>query len=277
MSPRNFTELLSAGMEKGRTVCVGLDTDIRKLDGKSQYDFNVEVIDATAGVALAYKLNLAFYMSNHGIDALVGTSDHIRSHCPEAVIILDAKQGDIDNTNLGYIEFDFDHVAADAVTVHWYMGLEKGMRPFIDQTDKGVFVLCRTSNAGAAEDQSRLTEVTEAEQEAWGVDDDYLPMYQVIAHRVAHDWNVNGNCGVVVGATAPDELVEVRDIVGDMPILIPGLGAQEGDAEATVKAGVNSKGHGMVINSSRGIIFAESPFNAARDLHDQVRHILANA
>jgi len=151
----------------------------------------------------------------------------------------------------------FDYLRADAITVNPYLGGE-AVQPFLECKDKGIFVLCRTSNKGAGEFQDLLISVSGEFGGEYIHTSRQIPIYQYVAHRVATTWNTNGNCGLVVGATRPDELRAVRKIVDDMPILVPGVGAQGGDVEATVKAGVDSNGQGMIINSSRGIIFASS-------------------
>jgi orotidine-5'-phosphate decarboxylase len=169
------------------------------------------------------------------------TMDYIKNDFPETPVIMDAKLADIGNTNEGYVEFIFDYLGADAITVHPYLGSE-AMKPFLDRAEKGVIVLCRTSNKGAGEFQD--------------LDVGGMPLYQKVAHMIMDKWNYNANCGVVVGATYPDELRKVRHIVGSMPILIPGIGAQGGDVKLTVEAGVDKEGKNAIINSSRGIIFA---------------------
>ncbi len=310
MPERNFMDLLSARWAKRRFVCVGLDSDWDRLPGTRDdtwspryrgiedglFDFNRAIIDATADLACAYKPNLAFYQKwgSLGIGALEKTIKYILSLQPAVPVILDAKYGDIGNTNAGYVDFAFDRPTrrvrkevdgklkevlfrgADAVTIHNYMGSE-AMKPFLDCKDKGIIVLCRTSNPGAGQFQD-LEVVADNEFE-------YMPepLYRRVARHVAgSSWNYNGNCAVVVGATYPAELAEVRKIVGDMPILIPGIGAQGGDLEATVKAGANSYGQGMIINSSRGIVFAskgrdfaEAAREATQELHDSITAVLA--
>ncbi|MBA3679014.1 orotidine-5'-phosphate decarboxylase [Candidatus Saccharibacteria bacterium] len=276
---RNFMQLLQAQQDKGRFVCVGLDSDVTKLPKflveelhtyDAQLAFNIRIINTTKDCAGAYKPNMAFYKGPKGKEVLRQTIEHIHMVAPEIPVILDAKQGDIGNTNDGYVADDFAFYNADAVTVHNFMGME-AMKPFLNQADKGVIVLCRTSNPGAGFIQNLQVEI-ESHQLAkqLGISSAVsfymndggtqgrptIPLYEFIAHDVVTNWNYNGNCCVVVGATVPEELARVRDIVGDMPILLPGIGAQGGDVEATVMAGKNSRGQGMIINSSRGIIFA---------------------
>ena len=254
MQKRHFRELLEARWTEGKRVCVGLDSDLSKIPACACKDdspfaritiFNDAIIAATHDLVLAYKPNLAFYLSHgvQGINALIQTVNYIRVIAPEVPVILDAKFADIGNTNLGYAKFAYDEVSADAVTLHPYLGGE-ALKPFLDREEKGAIILCRTSNPGADEFQDFIT--------AGGG----TTLYQYVAHNVSTNWNKNGNCALVVGATYPQELAEVRSIVGDMPILIPGIGAQGGDLEATVRAGKDSRNQGMIINSSRGIIFA---------------------
>jgi orotidine-5'-phosphate decarboxylase len=240
---------------------VGLDSEHGKIPdsvkdryysiGNAIVAFNLAIVQATKDLVCAYKPNTAFYEAHgaEGIEALQKTIADIHAIAPDVPVILDAKRADIGNTNMGYVKFAFDYLQADAITVHPYLGGE-ALKPFLDQTDKGVFVLCRTSNPGAGELQD------------YGQVYDSMPLYEYVAGRVAMDWNRAGNCGLVVGATYPGELEGVRKIVG-LPILIPGVGAQGGDVEKTVKAGKDSRGQGMIINSSRGIIFASHGPNFA--------------
>lgn len=280
MSERNFMTLLRAKWAEGKFVCVGLDSDFGKipdvLRGKhlgiqnTIVKFNAEIINATENFVCAYKLNLAFYEARmlEGYRALLATVREIHAVAPDVPVILDAKRADIGSTNEEYARALFEHLEADAVTVNPYLGGE-ALRPFLDRADKGIFVLCRTSNPGAGEFQD--LEVTNRA----------LPLYQCVAYRVATAWNKNNNCALVVGATRPQELAEVRRVVDDMPILIPGIGAQGGDLEATVKAGKNSQGQGIIVNASRSIIyasaeadFAEAAGRETQKLHDQIdRHL----
>ncbi len=238
--------------KKNSLLCVGLDSDIERIPENKrkgehpQSTFNKAIIDATADLVCAYKPNTAFYESRgkNGIEALKMTCDYLREKYPEIPIILDAKRADIGNTNEGYVKFAYDYLGVDAITLHPYLGKE-ALKPFLDITDKTVFILCRTSNSGAGEFQDLLV--------------DGKPIYQNVAEHVVNDWNYNGNCGLVVGATYPSELDIVRRIVGKgFPLLIPGIGVQGGDTEKTVKAGVDKDGLNAIINSSRGIIFASN-------------------
>ena len=262
MDRGNFMEMLRARWAQGKFICVGLDSDSDKIPaslrrhdvGSTLIDFSRAIAEATADLVCAFKPNSAFYERHGftGISALKVIIDDLHAIAPEVPVILDAKRADIGNTNIGYVKMVFDYLQADAVTVHPYLGAE-ALEPFLDRADKGVFVLCRTSNPGAGEFQD-----LEIEFRAGTSGSEFKRLYQVVAHSVASNWNKNGNCGLVVGATYPDELRKVRELVGDIPILIPGIGAQGGDLEATVAAGKNSSSQGMIINSSRGIIFASS-------------------
>ena len=236
-------------------VCVGLDSEISKIpahlqsDKTPQFTFNKAIIDATHDLVCAYKPNSAFYEARgvDGIAELKMTCDYIRQSHPEIVLILDAKRADIGSTNEGYVTYAFDWLGADAITLHPYLGKE-ALKPFLDRKDKGCIILCRTSNPGAGEFQDlKLDSGNQA-----------IELYQRVAEKVAKDWNYNGNCGLVVGATYPEELEIVRRIANDLPFLIPGIGAQGADIEKTVKAGVDENGRNAIINSSRGIIFVSS-------------------
>lgn len=277
-----FIEMLRAKWNEDKFVCVGLDSDMtnpdfpadvpthpwvkyhfsNNEDSRRQLSFNCWVIDATYDLVCAYKPNLAFYPGDAGKRVLMLTIAYSHSKAPDVPIILDAKQADIGNTNNGYVEEDFVFYGADAVTVHPYLGME-AMRPYLDRADKGIIVLVRTSNPGAGEFQDLQVYLDSDAYAETGAS----PLYQHVARHVATDWNYNGNCAVVVGATYPEELAQVRRIIGDMPILIPGIGAQGGDLEATVRAGRDSNNQGVIINSSRGIIFA----NSGEDFEDSVR------
>lgn len=237
-------------------MCVGLDPEYGRLPAvlKSQgtieeaiFSFNREIINATHDLVCAYKPNSAFYesLSEEGLRALHRTVQYIRERYAEIPVILDAKRADIGNTNQGYITAAFDWLGADAITVHPYLGKE-ALDPFLRRKDKGIIVLVKTSNPGSGEFQDLP------------VGEERRPLYQVVARQVAQSWNANGNCALVAGATYPEELKQVRAIVGDMPLLIPGLGAQGGDVEATVQAGRDSRGWGMILNSSRGILYASA-------------------
>jgi orotidine-5'-phosphate decarboxylase len=243
-----FTEKLTSVSRKHNSLlCVGLDSEVSRLpEGVNQLAFNRAIIDATHDVVAAYKPNTAFYeaLGTDGIETLKATCDYIAEVCPEVPILLDAKRADIGNTNAGYVQFAYDYLGADAITLHPYLGSE-ALQPFLELPDKGAIVLCRTSNSGSGELQDLMV--------------DGMPLYEKVARTVAATWNTHGNCMLVVGATYPDEAARIRAAVGDdLWFLVPGVGAQGGDARALVSAAQNSHGDGLIISSSRDIIFAST-------------------
>ncbi|OHA92094.1 MAG: orotidine 5'-phosphate decarboxylase [Candidatus Zambryskibacteria bacterium RIFCSPLOWO2_02_FULL_51_21] len=271
---RNFRQLLEERWSEGKFVCVGLDSDFEKIPGarvggvmRTILGFNRQIIEATHDLVCAYKPNIAFYEAygEAGWLALRETIVYARKVAPEVPVILDAKRADIGNTNQGYVKNIFGFLDVDAVTVNPYLG-GGSLKPFLDQKNKGVIVLCRTSNPSAGEFQNLRVSVPSAFENG----DRSLPFYQYVAERVRYHWNEHGNCGLVVGATAPKELAEIRRIVGDMPILIPGIGTQGGDIVQTVAAGKDSRDKGMIINSSSKIIFSENPRAETQKLHSAV-------
>lgn len=259
MQQMKFMELLQSRWQLGHFLCVGLDTDYGKLpqccrEGslvEAVFQFNRAIIEATAPYCCAFKPNTAFYEGYglEGIEALIKTNRFLKECYPEIPIILDAKRADIGNTNQGYHRAAYDVFSADAITVHPYLGKE-ALKPFLEDPVHGVIVLCHTSNPGAAEFQELKAGASE--------------LYLEVAGRVARDWNDNGNCGLVVGATYPEQLGEVRKVAGALPILIPGIGAQGGDLVQTVTNGLNASGAGMIINASRSILYAASGPNFAQ-------------
>lgn len=270
MSDRIFREMIEDQWSRDHFVCVGLDSELKKIPQSAHRSenergnsvsntivaFNIGIIEATKDLVCAYKPNVAFYEAQGaaGLNALHRTIENIHILAPKVPVILDAKRADIGNTNAGYVTWAFDFLQADAITIHPYLGAE-ALEPFLERKDKGIFVLCRTSNPGAGEFQDLQVQMGPI---LVGNEPMFRPIYQIVAARVARHWNKNENCALVVGATYPHELYDVRSLVGDIPILIPGIGAQGGDLEATVKAGKDSRDKGMIINSSRGIIFASS-------------------
>ncbi len=244
-------------------LCVGLDPDFSKLSEKfkalefPQFEFTKYIIDSTHEFAAAYKPNIAFYEArgDQGLKELKLTMEYLQKNFSDIFTICDAKRADIGNTNNGYIASIFDWLGFDAITLHPYFGSE-ALGPFLDRSDKVCIILCRSSNPGAAEVQDLKT--------------DGRPVWQVIAEKTSKEWNKNGNCMLMVGATYPEEMKVVRSLAGDMTLLVPGIGAQGGDIKATVEAGLNSKKLGMIINSSRGIIFAENPGEEAKKLRDEI-------
>jgi len=240
-------KLTTATSQNNSLLCVGLDTDIRKIpkflletSKNPLFDFNREIIEATKDLVCAYKLNMAFYevAGKNGFEALEKTIQYIPHNI---LVIVDGKRNDIGNTAQKYAQSLFDTLKADAVTINPYLGKD-GISPFLDYSTKCSFILCRTSNPSAGDFQDLMVSS--------------IPVYQIVAQKI-REWNVNNNCGAVVGATYPEELKIVRTILGeDIPILIPGIGKQGGDIEKTVRNGTNGKGEMALINSSREIIFA---------------------
>lgn len=269
----NFAEKLKKVIrEKGSYVCVGLDTDVKRIPeavkgGISERiaAFNRAIIEATVDYACAYKCNMAFYEAagKQGYDAL---HESLRFFPLDALLIIDAKRGDIGNTSAQYARAVFEILGGDAVTVNPYMGYDS-IEPFMEYEDKGIFVLCLTSNAGSSDFQKLNLA-------------DGGPMYMEVARKIT-EWNTRGNMGMVVGATHPDELMSIREIAPDIPILIPGIGAQKGDLEKTVRAGIGKNRAPALINSSRGIIyassgedFAEAAGRKCRELRDGINAII---
>lgn len=273
----NFQQKLDKIVKKNNSlVCVGLDSDLEKIPKKfntlknPQFEFNKWIIDQTSDYVCVYKPNSAFYEAQgaEGIEHLKKTCDYLKKRYPEIPIILDAKRGDIGSTNEGYIKYAFGYLGVDAITLHPYLGKES-LQAFLKHTDKGFFILCKTSNPGSDELQNLLVTGNYHSMNDRTLNGNQ-PLFQYIAEQVARSWNEFGNCMLVVGATYPSELGEVRKIVGDMTILVPGIGAQGGDIEKTVKAGLNSKKAGIIVNSARGIIFAEDPRKEAKKLRDEI-------
>ncbi len=229
-------------------VCVGLDPDPRHMAVADPLAFNKAIVDATSGLVCAYKPNLAFYeaLGVAGLEALGRTVAYIREAAPQAVVIGDAKRGDVGPSAEAYARAAFEAWGFDAVTVNVWGG-EDSLAPFLAYEDRGVFVWCRGSNPGSAEIQDMTVDTPAGLQ----------PLYQHLA-GLCRNWNTNGNVGLVVGATSPRQLEEVRRTCPEMPLLIPGVGAQGGDLEAAVRAGTDSRGRLAVINSSRGIIYAST-------------------
>lgn len=298
----NFMKYVRARQLAGFHVCVGLDSTFDNIAPKRlkvlgrrsdvMFAFNRAIVDATKDYVCAFKPNVAFYSDVFGDDrALIDTIAYIHKTAPGIPVILDFKRADIGKTNNHYVA-EADKFAADAITVNPYFGQE-GLQPFLENPERGVIVLCRTSNKGAAEFQNRDVLLTEEEWDFFrklpsgcqstGCGHTFTKQYAIVAYAVAKRWNKNNNCALVVGATAPEELAQVRRIVGDMQILIPGIGAQGGVLEATVKAGADNTSAGMIINSSSGIIFAsqdedfaEAAGREAKKLNDAIKAILAS-
>lgn len=249
----SFSNKLNTSIDTNNSLlCVGLDPVITKLpshlqsDSEPFFSFNKAIIDATAGLVCAYKPNSAFFeaLGPDGIRQLEQTVQYINDTYPNIPVILDAKRADIGSTNEGYIDFAFKYLDVDAITLQPYLGGE-ALAPFLELEDKGMIILCRTSNPGAAEFQDLRHEGK--------------PIYEHVANVVASKWNSNNNCLLVVGATYPEEMKRIREIVGEnMTFLVPGIGAQGGDIAAAIQAGIGANKRGMIINSARDIIYASS-------------------
>lgn len=252
-------------------LCVGLDTDFAKIPKRflkkkfPQFEFNKWIIEETHEYAAAYKPNSAFYEArgDKGIRELKMTMDYLIKKYPDIFTILDAKRGDIGNTNNGYVQFIFDWLGFDAFTVSPYLGQE-AVQIILNRKDKGVILLCKTSNPGSKDFQNLIVKGPRHRGAS-------KPLWQITAEKVSNEWNKNKNCMLVVGATYPKEMKKIRSIVGDMTFLAPGMGAQGGELKEMLKAGLNSKGLGLIINSSRGIIFSKNPRIEAQKLRDEIR------
>ncbi|WP_085314731.1 orotidine-5'-phosphate decarboxylase [Derxia lacustris] len=245
----SFNSLLRSRWTNANTLlCVGLDPDPHRIPPQlprndALFQFCRVIVDATADYACAFKPQFAHFAAQGAEEVLEELIDYIHNAHPGIPVILDAKRGDIGSTAEYYAREAFERYRADAVTVNPYLGADS-VAPYAEHADKGVIVLCRTSNPGGSDLQF--------------LDCGGTPLYQHVARLVAGKWNRHGNCGLVVGATYPAELAKVREIVGDMPLLIPGIGAQGGDVLATVRAGRTGDGTGMIISSSRAILYAGS-------------------
>lgn len=242
-----FHERLRSSWERsGSALCVGLDPDPARLpdplDGSPDAieRFCIEIVDATADLVCAFKPQIAYFAAQRAEEQLERICAHIRNQHPDVVLILDAKRGDIGSTAEQYAREAFGRYGADAVTVNPYLGTDS-VAPFLE-AGGGVIGLCRTSNAGGDELQM--------------LESDGEPIYLHVARMIAERWAALGDCGLVVGATYPNELARVRSVVGDLPILVPGVGAQGGSASEAMAAGADSTGSGLVINSSRAVLYA---------------------
>ncbi|MFC0673816.1 orotidine-5'-phosphate decarboxylase [Brachybacterium hainanense] len=264
---RSLPARLARSWRSGRFVCIGLDPDesripealhgtgIQRVDG-----FCREIVAATAPFASAFKLNSAFFerMGAEGARLLEDLIGHIRAQHPDRLIILDAKRGDIGSTNRSYAEAIFDVLGADVATVHPYMG-RASLAPFLERSDRGVIVMAANSAVGAGEFQDLL------------VGQPPVPLYEHIGRVVAQEWNGLGNCAVTAGATEPEKLARLRRAVGEMPILLLGLGAQGGDLAACLRAGRAPESFGLIPNSSRAILYASSGPDFAQAAHEAAR------
>ncbi|TLY60737.1 MAG: orotidine-5'-phosphate decarboxylase [Gammaproteobacteria bacterium] len=245
-----FIEQLTRAWERNDSLAaIGLDPEIERFprriaaEASPIFQFNKAIIDATADLVCAYKPQFAHYAAYEAEDQLERTIEYIHRSYPGVPVILDSKRGDVGNTAERYAIEAFERYGADAVTVNPYLGGD-ALEPFLKYQDKGIVVVCRTSNPGARELQDLETGGRK--------------LYQVVAELVARRWNSRGNCLLVVAATYPRELAEVREIVGDMPLLVPGVGAQGADVAQAVQNGQTASGTGLIISSSRAILYASS-------------------
>ena len=267
-------QLQSAWASQGSMLCVGFDPDPKRLppslQGKPEgiFEFCREIADATADLVCSFKPQFAYFASQRAEAQLEKLVKHLKDKYPHIPVILDSKRGDIGSTADHYALEAFERYGADAVTVNPYMGFDT-IEPYLKHAGKGVIVLCRTSNPGGSDLQ--FLNVNSGE-----------PLYLHVAKLASQNWNSSGQISLVVGATFPEEIAKVRTIVGDMPLLIPGIGAQGGDIDATVKAGciAGAPGTGMIINSSRAILYASAGNDfaqAARNVAQSTRDALSSA
>tara|TARA_R110001583_G_scaffold22377_5_gene83979 strand:+ start:12732 stop:13544 length:813 start_codon:yes stop_codon:yes gene_type:complete len=252
--------------ENDSLLCVGLDPDMSRLPVSLRdtpdaiFEFNKAIIDSTHDLVCAYKPQIAYFSAESAEDQLEKTIHYIKTKYPNIPIILDSKRGDIGSTAEKYASEAFERYQADAVTINPYLGFDS-VEPFINYKDKGTILLCRTSNTGAKDLQDLSV--------------DGMPLYQKVASLVSEQWNYNNNCLLVVGATWPSQMSQVRSLVGDMPFLVPGVGAQGGDIESLVKAGKTKNGTGLIISSSRAVIYASTGDDfaiKAREVASQLRN-----
>ncbi|EQD56955.1 Orotidine 5'-phosphate decarboxylase (OMP decarboxylase) [mine drainage metagenome] len=272
MQPMTFMQQLAAAWQRNDSLlCVGLDPEPERFPvalrerPDALFEFCRRIVDATADLVCCFKPQIAHFAAHRAEDALERLIAHIHAQHAGIAVILDAKRGDIGSTAAYYASEAFDRYQADAVTLNPYLGGD-ALAPFLQRADKGAILLCRTSNVGARDLQDLLV--------------DGKPLYQHVALRAARDWNMHGNCALVVGATYPDELAQVRALVGDMPLLVPGVGAQGGDAEAVVTRGCSSAGTGLMVSASRAVLYASSGDDyavAARAAAQQLRTTLGAA
>jgi orotidine-5'-phosphate decarboxylase len=276
MRPKmNFTEkLLQAVQRNNSLLCLGLDPDPQLMPQVGVFEFNKAIIDVTLDIVCAYKPNLAFYeaLGIEGLTALQKTIKYIPGNIP---VIGDAKRSDIGHTARAYAKALFETLGFDAATVNPYLGYDS-IEPFISYVDKAVFILCRTSNPGALDFQALAY---------WSgrAGDEQQPLFKLVAQK-AKEWNKNNNIGLVVGATYPQELKELRQLCPEMTLLIPGIGAQGGDLSSAVCYGVDAKGEKAIFSSSRQILyaskggdFARAARQAAEELRLQINSLLSSS
>ncbi len=264
--------LAQAWRRSDSLLCVGLDPDPARIPAALRarpdalFEFCRAIVDATADLVCAFKPQIAYFAAHRAEDQLQALIAHIHARHPGVPVVLDAKRGDIGSTAEQYAREAFERYQADAVTLNPYMG-QDSIEPYLQWPERGAILLCRTSNPGGADLQS--LEVAPGER-----------LYERVARLASERWNPHGQTALVVGATVPEELRRVRAIVGAMPLLVPGIGAQGGDIEATVHAGADAAGRGMMVNSSRAILYAgsgEDFAHAAREAAHQTRDALRAA
>ena len=261
--------LETAWQQRNSLLCVGLDPDPAKFPAHLQgrpdaiFEFCKAIVDATADLVCCFKPQIAYFAAHRAEDQLEALIAHIHAVHPATPVILDAKRGDIGSTAEQYAIEAFERFKADAITVNPYMGRDS-VDPYLAWPDKGVILLCRTSNPGGSDLQFLEVDTPHGR----------MKLYEHVARTVADDWNASGNCALVVGATFPAEIARVRELVGDMPLLVPGIGAQGGDIAATLAAGRTANGSGLMINSSRAVLYAgkgEDFAQAARRVAQETR------
>ena len=263
-----MTALTAAWQQRNSLLCVGLDPDPARfpahLQGRQDaiFEFCKAIVDATADLVCCFKPQIAYVAARRAEDQLEALIEHIHAKHPAIPVILDAKRGDIGSTAEQYAIEAFERFKADAITVNPYMGRDS-VDPYLAYPDKGVILLCRTSNPGGSDLQFLEVETPRGR----------MKLYEHVARTVAEDWNASGNCGLVVGATFPAEIARVRDLTGDMPLLVPGIGAQGGDIAATLAAGRTANGNGLMINSSRAILYAGVKANEGEDFAEAARKV----
>ena len=274
-TPASFLDLLKAAEQQNQSMlCVGLDPEPARFPGKLRgdsskiYDFCAAIVDATADLVIAFKPQIAYFAAHRAEGQLERLMAHMRSAAPQVPIILDAKRGDIGSTAEQYAIETFERYGADAVTLSPFMGFDS-VAPYLKHHGKGAFLLCRTSNPGGDDLQNQRLASVAGEP----------LLYEHIAHLAQGAWNLNGQLGLVVGATYPLEIERVRAVAPRLPLLIPGVGAQGGDAAATVRAGWRADAP-IVVNSSRAILYASNSDDfaeAARREALRTRDVLHNA
>lgn len=254
-----YEKLENIWKKNNSLICVGLDPDLKKIpkailnEKYPIFEFNRRIIDSTADFVCSYKPQIAYYSAYGAENQLELTIKYLKDKYPEIPVILDAKRGDIGSTAEMYVKEVFNRYQADAVTVNPFMGGDT-LKPFLDREDKGVVILCKTSNPGSDEIQ--------------GVKNNNLYIYEEIAKRAQNSWNYNNNIVLVVGATYPEEMEKIRKIAHGLPFLVPGIGAQGGDPEKVIKNGIRDDNYGLIISSSRGIIYAGMRYNISGEDFD---------